>query len=104
METKPQTEHEWLQRLVGEWTAEMEYVMGPSQPPMKSRGAESVRSIGGLWTLGEGSGEMPDGGRMMKYQDIMTLVSDDHRILASRIQGDDGSWTGFMTAHYRRKT
>lgn len=159
MDAKPQKEHAWLQQLVGEWTSEMECVMGPDQPPMKNKGVESVRSIGGLWTMGEGSGEMPDGGKMtsmmtlgydpqkqrfvgtfiasmmthmwvyegtldaagkeltldtegpgmsgdgkmMKYKDIITFVSDDHRTLTSRIQGDDGQWTEFMTAHYRRK-
>lgn len=160
MEIKPQKEHAWLQKLVGEWSADMECVMGPDQPPMKSKGSETTRSIGGLWTMGEGTGEMPDGGKatsvmtlgydpqkqrfvgtfiasmmthmwkyegtldasgkvltldtegpgmsgdgqMMKYQDIMTFVDDDHRILTSRVQGEDGNWTQFMTAHYHRKT
>jgi hypothetical protein len=159
MDIKPQKEHAWLQNLVGEWTSEMECVMGPDQPPIKNKGIESVRSIGGLWTMGEGSGEMPDGnkmtsmmtlgydpqkqrfvgtfiasmmthmwvyegtldaagkvltldtegpgmsgdGKMMKYKDIITFVDNDHRILTSRVQGDDGQWTEFMTAHYRRK-
>jgi hypothetical protein len=43
-------------------------------------------------------------GKMMKYQDIMTFVDHDHRILTSRVQGEDGTWTQFMTAHYHRKT
>lgn len=159
MDIKPQKEHAWLQNLVGEWTSEMECVMGPDQPPIKNKGIESVRSIGGLWTMGEGSGEMPDGnkmtsmmtlgydpqkqrfvgtfiasmmthmwvyegtldaagkvltldtegpgmsgdGKMMKYKDIITFVDNDHRILTSRVQSDDGQWTEFMTAHYRRK-
>lgn len=159
METKLQKEHAWLQKLVGDWTVEMECVMGPDQPPVKSTGVETTRSIGGLWTMGEGSGEMPDGskmtsmmtlgydpqkqrfvgtfiasmmthmwvydgaldaagkvltldtegpgmsgdGKITKYKDIITFISDDHRTLTSRIQGDDGQWTEFMTAHYRRK-
>ena len=61
MDIKPQKEHAWLQNLVGEWTSEMECVMGPDQPPIKNKGIESVRSISGLWTMGEGSGQMPDG-------------------------------------------
>lgn len=44
--------------------------MGPDQPPMKWAGRESVRSLGGLWTLGEGLGEMPGGG---ESSSIMTL-------------------------------
>ncbi len=160
MKAEPQQEHSWLQRLVGEWSYEHECSMGPDQPPMKATGMESVRSLGGLWTIGEGRGEAPDGtpvtsimtlgydpakqrfvgtfiasmmthlwpyegtldaekktltmdsegpsvagnGATAKYQDIFTFVSDDHRILSSRILGDDGVWQDFMTAHYRRKS
>ena len=57
----PQKEHAWLQRLVGEWTYEHECQMGPGQPPMKSTGTESVRSVGGFWVVGEGQGTTPDG-------------------------------------------
>lgn len=156
---EPQKEHQWLQKLVGEWTFESEAVMAPDQPPMKSQGSESVRSLGGLWTLGEGQGQMPDGsdattmmtlgydpqtkrfvgtwiGSMMtnlwvydgeldadgrvlslysdgpsmsgdgttaRYRDAIEIVSDDHRIMTAAVQGEDGSWHQFMTAHYRRK-
>ena len=155
---EPQKEHHWLQRLVGEWTYESEARMGPDQPPMKSQGAESVRSLGGLWTLAEGEGQMPDGdsftsvmtlgydpekkrfvgtwigsimtrlwiydgeldadgrklslysegpsmsgdGTMAKYRDAIEVVSDDHRIMTSEYQGEDGNWQKFMTLHYRR--
>src|SRR5262245_18041863 len=58
---QPQSEHKWLQRLVGDWEYEHECNMGPDQPPMKMTGTESVRSLGGLWTMGEGRGEMPGG-------------------------------------------
>ena len=155
MNAQPQAEHQWLQKLVGEWTSEMEAVMGPDKPPEKFVGTESVRSIGGLWTMGEGR---PGGGtavtvmtlgfdparkrfvgtfvgsmmthmwlyegtvdtagkvltldtegpnfaaegKMSKYKDVIEFVSDDHRTLTSHMQGDDGTWTKFMTAHYRR--
>jgi hypothetical protein len=46
MEAKPQKEHEWLHKLVGEWSFEGECGMGPDQPPMKSTGTETVRSAG----------------------------------------------------------
>lgn len=60
METpQPQAEHKCLQKLVGEWTMESECSMGPDQPPMKSTGTETTRSVGELWTMGEGL--MPDG-------------------------------------------
>ena len=70
---EPQQEHKWLQRLVGEWSYEHECSMGPDQPPMKATGTESVRSLGGLWTVGEGQGKMPDGD---PHTTIMTLGYD----------------------------
>ncbi len=59
---EPQKEHEWLSQLVGEWTFEGEASMGPDTPAEKFKGTERVRSIGGLWFLAEGEGEVPDGG------------------------------------------
>jgi hypothetical protein len=156
---EPQKEHEWLQKLVGEWTSEMECLMAPDQPAMKSTGSERVRSLGGLWTIGQGTGDAPDGtpvksimtlgydpqkqkfvgtfvasmmthlwtyegtldetgrvltldtegpsftgdGKMVRYQDIIEFVSDDHRTLKSRGHGEDGNWHEFMTANYWRK-
>lgn len=87
---EPSKEHRWLQQFVGEWTAEMECIMGPDQPPMKSKGIESVRSLGGLWTLGEGSGEMPSGGKMTS---IMTLGYDPQK------QKFIGSFVASMMTH-----
>ena len=73
MQAKPQTEHGWLQKLVGEWTGEFECSMGPDQPPMTHTGREVVRSLGGVWVVCEGEGEMPGGGLM---QSIMTIGYD----------------------------
>jgi hypothetical protein len=70
---EPQPEHTWLQRLVGDWVFEGEASMGPDAPPTKMQGTESVRSIGGLWTMGEGHGEMPDGAPALT---MMTLGYD----------------------------
>jgi hypothetical protein len=61
MQASPQAEHEWLQRLVGDWEGEFDCVMGPDQPPMKNKVAETVTSVGGLWTLGCGTGGTPEG-------------------------------------------
>jgi hypothetical protein len=71
----PQQEHQWLQRLVGEWTVEGECSMGPDQPPAKMTGRETVRSLGGLWTIGEGKGDAPDG----SCDSIMTLGFDPQK-------------------------
>ena len=159
MNTEPQKEHQWLHKLVGEWTYETEATMEPGKPPVKCGGTESVRSLGGLWILAEGRGEMPGGGpatmimtlgydpgwrryvgtwvgsmmthlwmydgaldaaervltldsegpsmvgdgTMAKYRDVIEIKSDDHRLLTSHLLGDDGTWSRFMTASYRRK-
>jgi hypothetical protein len=76
MNAQPQKEHEWLHKLVGEWTSEAECVMGPNQPPAKFKGTERVRSLGGLWVLCEGQGEMPGGGLATT---LMTLGYDPQR-------------------------
>jgi uncharacterized protein DUF1579 len=159
MEMQPQKEHEWLQQLVGEWTSEAEAPMEPGKPPQTFTGTETVRSLGGLWIVAEGQGEMPGGGamttvmtlgydpqrkrylgtfigsmmthlwvydgaldagarvltldtegpsmagdgRIAKYQDAIELKSRDHRVLTSRMLGEDGTWHPVMTAHYRRR-
>ena len=53
MKAEPQKEHQWLHKLVGEWTSEAETSMGPGKPPEKFEASESVRSLGGLWVLCE---------------------------------------------------
>ena len=86
----PEKEHEWLQKLVGEWTCEAECVMGPDQPPMKMKAEETVRSIGGLWTIGEGRGEMPGGGEATT---VMTLGYDPKK------KRFVGTFVGSMMTH-----
>jgi hypothetical protein len=133
--------------------------MEPGKPPERFKGTESVRSLGDVWILGEGRGEMLGGGmattlltlgydplkgqyvgtwvgsmmaylwiydgsldaaekvltlnaegpsfaadgKLVQYQDVITLETDDHRVLTSRVLADDGKWTQFMAAHYRRR-
>jgi Protein of unknown function (DUF1579) len=90
MQTKPQKEHEWLQKLVGEWTYETEAVMGPDQPPEKSVGTETVQSLGGLWVVAEGRGEMPGCGMATT---MMTIGYDPQN------QGYVGTWVGSMMSY-----
>jgi len=73
MQAVPQKQHEWLQRLVGEWTCEIEASMEPGKPPQKSKSDERVRSLGGLWVVCEGRGEMPGAGPV---ETVMTLGFD----------------------------
>ena len=54
----PVKQHEWLQQFVGEWDTAVEVQMEAGKPPMKGRGTEVVRRLGGFWVVGEGSGEM----------------------------------------------
>ncbi len=72
---KPNDEHQWLDQLIGDWTCESECDMGPDQPPMKSSGTESVRSLGGLWTVGEGTFGVGE----MASVSIMTLGYDSKK-------------------------
>jgi hypothetical protein len=61
MQTEPTQEHRWLEQLVGEWTYESEMPGAPGEPPTTFGGRETVRSIGGLWVVGESQGNMPGG-------------------------------------------
>jgi hypothetical protein len=76
MTAEPQKEHLWLQKMVGEWTYKSEALMGPDAPPETCDGTESVRTIGGLWILAEGQGEMPGGGPMTS---LLTLGYDPEK-------------------------
>lgn len=90
MKAEPQKEHQWLQKLVGEWNMEADAAMEPGQPAGKSRGTESVRSIGGLWVVCEGQGEMPGGGAATM---LMSIGYDPGR------KRYVGSWIGSMMTH-----
>ncbi len=90
MQAEPQKEHQWLQQLIGEWAYEHEAAMGPDQPRETFRGSEIVRSLGGLWILGEGQGEMPGGGTA---NTVLTIGFDPEK------QRFVGTWIGSMMAN-----
>jgi hypothetical protein len=73
MSAKPQQEHEWLHKLVGEWTCEGDAAMGPEQSQTQWKATEVVRSLGGLWVVAEGTSDMPGGGAAIS---MMTLGYD----------------------------
>ena len=90
MATRPVQEHQWLQKLVGEWRVETEMTMAPGQPGQKSEGRESVKSLGGLWAFGEGKTTMPDGTAMTHYSALGYDVSfKEYR----------GCWFASMSSH-----
>jgi hypothetical protein len=95
MGTKPIKEHEWLQKLVGNWRTEAEMSMGPDQPKMKSTGTETVKSLNGLWAFGEGVGEMPDGTKM----EYKSALGYDVSFKEYR-----GCWFASMSSHLWKQT
>ena len=90
MMSEPQKQHHWLQKFVGYWTMDGECQMGPDTPPMKQKGTETVRSIGGLWVVCEGQGEMPNGNPCTM---LMTLGYDP------KTGRYVGTWIGSMMTH-----
>lgn len=87
MDVKPGPEHQWLKRLVGQWTYHV--AGGPSEND-GGEGTESFRPIGELWVVGEGRGEM--GGAPAETQ--MTLGFDPRK---GRFVG---SWIGSMMTEF----
>ena len=87
---EPQAEHEWLQKLVGEWTFETEPMKGPDGVEAKHKGIDRVRPLGRYWVIGEGEGDMPGGGTAELR---MTLGYD---VPKKRFVG---TWIGSMMPH-----
>jgi hypothetical protein len=92
---QPTDNHLWLSQLLGDWTSEMEASMGPGEPAIKTKGTESVRSLGPLWIVGDGVGHMPDGEEGLM---ILTLGYDTQ---AGQFVG---SWVGSMMTYLWRYT
>jgi hypothetical protein len=53
----PQKEHSWLKQLEGVWETEGEGVVEPGKPPVRSKGTETVRTLGGFWSVAEMTGD-----------------------------------------------
>jgi hypothetical protein len=91
MQFQPEKEHQWLQKLVGEWTYEVEASMGPDKPVEKFTGSESARMIGDLWVQCEGRGQMCDGNGTAVT--VMTIGYDPEK------RRFVGTWIGSMMTH-----
>jgi len=88
----PPTElHGWLHRMLGDWTFETECAGPPGGTPMKSKGVERVRSLGGYWVVGESEGECPGGGGQARV-----VIAMGHDSVAKRFRG---TWIGSMMGH-----
>lgn len=90
MKVEAQKEHQWLQKLVGEWTYESEMPAEAGKPAEKFVGTETVRPLGEVWVLGEGQGKEPDGS-IARTQ--VTLGYDPHK------KRYVGTWIGSMMTH-----
>jgi hypothetical protein len=54
---KPQKEHEFLQKFVGDWESVGKGTMGEGQPEMECNGTASNRMLGGFWMVSNGKGD-----------------------------------------------
>lgn len=86
---QPTEEHAWLKQLVGKWDAEIEAFMGPDAEPMKMKGTQSVRMVGGFWSVAENKGEFQG----QPFNGIMTLGYD------AKKKHYIGTWVDSMTDH-----
>ena len=71
----PQKEHQWLLQFAGEWETEAEATMEPGKPPIKCKGTESARTVGGFWMIAENKGKFMD----MPVTGVMTLGYDPEK-------------------------
>jgi hypothetical protein len=84
---KPTAQHEWLKRMIGEWTFD-----GGGESPEGEHsfgGKETVRAIGDVWIIGESVGAM--GG--IESHMVVTLGYDP---VKARFVG---TWVGSMMAN-----
>jgi hypothetical protein len=87
---KPQKEHEWLKQLEGEWVTDAECVMAPGQPPTKCKGTETVRMLGGFFSIGEMKADMMG----IPMTGIMTIGYD------AKAKKYVGSWVCSVEGHF----
>jgi hypothetical protein len=70
----PAAPEKWVQQLVGEWESEAKLIFAPGQPPVESKGSESVRAVGN-WILAETKATTPLG----PMTGIMTVGYDPEK-------------------------
>lgn len=82
------------ERFVGTFIASMMTHLWPYEGTLDAAGK--------VLTLDSEGPSFTGDGKVVKYQDVIELKSDDHRTLSAYMLTDDGKWQHFMTAHYRR--
>lgn len=83
-------EHQWLQKLVGEWEYEFSEPARPGEQAALGKGTETVRSLMGTWVVGEGRGSMGCN------EDSITQITLGYDPNKGRFVG---SWVGSMMTH-----
>ncbi len=85
MNIEPHEEHRWLHKLLGDWSCTSKCAIEHGAEPVEMHGRETVRSLGDLWIIAEGTGNTPDGGTM-SYVMILGYDPQQKRFV--------GSWVG----------
>jgi len=63
----------------------------------------TLDATGKILTLESEGPSFTQPGKLAKYKDVTEFKTENHKILTSSVQGDDGKWISFMTANGRRK-
>ncbi|MDX9856823.1 MAG: DUF1579 domain-containing protein [candidate division Zixibacteria bacterium] len=90
MKVETQKEHRWLQQLVGTWQCEHMATIEPGKKPELVTWTETVRSLDGVWIVGESSGDMPGCGN------VTTIITLGFDAAKKRFVG---TWVGSMMPH-----
>ena len=72
MSAKPQSQHRWLDQLVGDWNIEHQCQM-PDGSISMTHGKMTCRTLGGMWLISESQGVSPEG---ESWSSIMTVGFD----------------------------
>jgi hypothetical protein len=62
----------------------------------------ALDASGRVLTLAADGPSMAGDGMTASYEDIIEMVSDDHRLFRARVRGAGGEWQPMMSAEYRR--
>jgi hypothetical protein len=93
MFAKPQVEHQWLEKLIGDWEFEHVCTM-PDGTRNSTPGRMTCRSLGGMWLICESSGES-DGSPWSSMMTVGFDPTENHYV---------GTFIGSMMSniwHYR---
>lgn len=85
----PQKEHEWLKQFAGEWETDAVLYMEPGKPPVRAKGSDSSRMLGGFWLVSDGKAEMMG----MPFTSVFTLGYDPQK------KKYVGTWVDSMTSY-----